>query len=301
MSTREAFVLGLGAITVPVSLVLGNWYPLLAGPLPLAGIGGTFFLAYRWRLMDSPRFVQWWLVLSVGMALGSIMTGLGNGLTDEPYATPAFLSKWPNLYSGTLTLTYGQYGMPALPKTWNYVYLPLMVWYQVPGVTDGLGYQYLMLGTWAALLYLNRANRASLVLLASPWVGLLAANGFNDFVPFLFMSLAFVTLSGWSARVTRYVALGLKQFANVLIVGYYLLVCDWRHATEACIVTALILVPFVLLDPTGFWCGAITGCSPGTKYDVGWAILAHANYCLWPTFAVATFGPILRPKRRHHK
>jgi len=285
-------LLATGFGTVPLSLVLGSWWPWLAGPIPLAAIVGTFYLAHRWGLLADHRFLALWVGGSAILAVASVVTGLGNGLTDEPNAMPALIGFWPNLYGHTVTVSFSQVGPwpgQATPETqtWSYVYLPLLVLFQAPNV----GYRYVSLLAWAILVFLFRNSGAGLVLMGAPWVALLAANGFTDFIPLVFLTLAMVTLRGPYAKGAEVVALALKQFANVLLVGYYIATRRWLRAAVACAVTAAVILPFVAMDPGGFWCNAVAGCSPASRVDTGLGVLTHANYCVWPAFALVIAGP----------
>jgi hypothetical protein len=259
----------------------------------LLGLLGTFALAVRWEVIKEKYFLPLWLTASVGLAVFSVTTGIFNNLTDEPYATPAFIQLWPNLYHGVVHSMYFQFGRPPPTKTWSFIYLPLLPFYQIPDFS----YRYLMVLTWGGTAFLLRKNLYSLMLFTSPTVGLLAASGFSDFVPFLFITLSFVTLQGYQSRLAEVVSLGLKQLANVLIIGYHLLTRQWWRAAEAVLITVAICLPFILLDPSGFWNNAIIGnCSAGCLLNgqsiFGWnRILSHDNYSLWPVFAIAVFGP----------
>jgi len=261
-----------------------------SGLLLFLALLGSFALAYRWQLLRDTRFLGLWVAVALGIAVVSVLTGRWNGLTDEPYGTPAFTSLWPNLYGTPLHLVYYQYGAGPYSLTSYYVYLPFLTFLQVPGVD----YRWVTVGAWVLTLWFVRKSGASVTLLAAPWVGLLAANGFNDFVALLMLTVTFVALSGWSSRLAEVVALGLKQFANVIIVAYHLWHRRWRDALLAVGVTAAILAPFAYLDPRGVWCHAIllgaTGCSGSNGFYSATAAIGHLNYFLWPTWVLAIFG-----------
>jgi hypothetical protein len=279
---------------VSFALVLGTF--LLSTPLPgtliFVVVIGCFALAYRWQLHRDPGFLATWVILSLAVALFSIGSGLGNGLTDEPYFMPAFIRLWPNLYGSSLHLHYYQMGSGEHYSISYYVYLPLLSLLWIPGID----YRWLTVGAWLATVYAARRTGASVAILGSPWVALLAANGFNDFLPLLALTLAFVTLAGWKSRVAEIVSLGLKQFANVIVVVYHAWNRQWRDALIAVLATAVFLLPFALLSPGGVWCHAILVESQpcngvATSFYSGSAILSHINYVLYPLWIAAIFGP----------
>ena len=261
-----------------------------AGGTLLAGTFAAFYLAYRWDLHRERGFLVGWLGVSLALALYSAISGHLNGVTDEPYGTPAFVRLYPNLYGHALHLDYDQYGTPS-SLTSAYIYLPLLTLVQVPG----LDYRWLTISAWLATVYLVRRRPATAMLLASASVGLLASEGFNDFVPLFVLTLAFVTLSGGRSRVAEVVALGLKQFANVVVVLYFAWHGRWREVALALAVTAAILLPFAVLDPGGVVCHALfLNPSPTCAASGGIAFVAggptHLNYYLWPLWVLAVFG-----------
>ncbi|MGP8077880.1 MAG: hypothetical protein ACLQD8_05320 [Thermoplasmata archaeon] len=278
---------------VPVYLVLntGLLNSTLAGSILFLGVLGSFALAHRWGLTRDRAFLGIWGAISVGTAVVSILTGYHNGLTDEPYTTPRFLQLWPNLYGSPIHISYFQYGSGPHTESEYFSYLPFLPWIQVPG----LDYRWVTFGSWMLVLLRVRRNGSGLTLLASPWVALLGASGFNDFVPFLALTLLFTSASGWSARAAEVVALGLKQFANVVVVAYYVATRRWWEALLAALITVAILLPFAVLDASRVWCDAIllqpTGCGSRIGPMYGAEFLTHFNYFLWPIFVLAIFGP----------
>jgi len=266
--------------------------------LPVLAILVAAALAVRWKLHREPAFLSAWVALSVGFAVFSATTGFYNGLTDEPYATPAFAAQWwPNLYSTPVHLTYFQYGTGPIQLSAYYVYLPFLTLIQVPG----LDYRWVSLAAWAFSLYLLRRNGAAAFGWGSLWVGLLAASGFNDFVPIAVLTLAFLSLPGWKGKVAEFVGLGLKQFANVFVVAYHLYHGRWRAAGIATAVTVGILLPFLLVDPLAVWCGVVLAGQSHCSSFLGslgsptsaatQPFYAHLNYFLWPLWVVVTFAP----------
>jgi hypothetical protein len=296
-SSPEAVEVGgaFAAIGVGLgSVLLVFWTPLLetpfAGSILFVGALGGFALAYRFGLHREAWFLATWVGIALALAVASALTGYLNGVTDEPYGTPAFVHLLPNLYGGGLHLSYDQYGTPSALDS-AYIYLPLLTFIQVPG----LDYRWLMIGAWLAILYLVRTERATFVLFAGPAVGLLAAEGFNDFVPLLGVTLTLVTLSGWRSRVAEVVSLGLKQFANVIVVLYYAWHRRWSEVALAGGITAAILLPFAVLSPSGVVCHALLlNPSPTCASGGGAAFVAggpgHLNYYLWPLYGLAVFG-----------
>jgi hypothetical protein len=288
-------LLSAGSVYAEMAILLPS--PGAAAVPPIAVLVSAA-LAVRWRLHREPAFLLAWVVISAGFAVLSATTGFYNGLTDEPYATPAFAAQWwPHLYSTPIRITYEQYGTGPIHLSAYYVYLPLLTLIQVPG----LDYRWVSLVAWALAVYLQRTNGTAVVAWGSLYVGLLAANGFNDFVPILVLTLTFVSLSGWKGKVAEFVGLALKQFANLIVVAHHLYHRRWRAAALAVVVTAAVLTPFLLVDPLRVWCGALL-IAPGncssflasveTPVSAGnQAVYAHLNYYLWPIWVVATFVP----------
>ena len=261
------------------------------GSLLLLSALGTFLLARRWGLVNDPAFRAAWVAVAAAGAVLSVATGRLNGLTDEPYLTPAFATLWPNLYGHPVVVSYVQFGRTFVSRPIYDVYLPLLAFLRLPGI----GYRATTVAAWGATVLLLRRRPEAVVLFGGLWAAVLAANGFNDFVPFLLLVLAFVTLSGAPAFVAEVVSLGVKQFANVLVVLLHLYRREWRRAAIAVGVTAAFLLPFALLAPEGVWCHAILiepgSCSRGPGAVFGLPVLSHLNYPLWALFAAAIFGP----------
>lgn len=287
---RAAIVLATGF--VPLYLVLSSSIlsSPLAGLILFLALLGSFALAARWGLHRDRNFLFVWVGLGAALAVVSVLTGRWNGLTDEPYGTPAFAGLWPNLYGRPLDLIYYQYGSGPDRITSYNVYLPLLAFVQVPG----LDYRWVTVGAWLLMLWWVRRSGAAVTLLAAPWIALLAANGFNDFVPLAVLTATYVALAGWRSRVAEVFSLGLKQFANVVVVAYHLWHRQWRDALVAVAVTAAILAPFAYLDAGGVWCHAIlfgpVGCSGASSLSSASAAISHLNYLLWPTWILAVFG-----------
>ncbi len=291
LAAAATIAVGLGS----VFLVMAT--PLLSNPAAGAvlflGVLGAFALAYRADLLRRSGFLALWVGVALGLAVASALTGYFNGLTDEPYATPAFVRLLPNLYGTSLSMTYNQYGHGPLSLNDAYIYMPLLTFVQVPG----LDYRWVTVGAWALMVYLLRRSGPGVLLLGSPWVALVAANGFNDLVPLVALTLTFVSLRGWSARVAEVVSLGLKQFANAIIVVYYLWHRRWREALLAVGVTVAFLVPFAVLDPSGVLCHAVLldpqpACGGGYAGAFATGSGSHLNYYVWVLWILAVFGPV---------
>ncbi|HXQ48588.1 MAG TPA: hypothetical protein VN842_02250 [Thermoplasmata archaeon] len=286
---RIGAVVGLSTLAsfAILSFLLPGW---TAGILLLLVLAATFVLAYEWDLTRDRAFLATWVGVSVVVAVVSIVTGWHNGLTDEPFATPAFAQLWPNLYGSPVSVVYNQYGTQLTLSNLYNVYLPGLAFAQIPGIS----YKWTPFVAWVGTLYLLRRRGDSVVLWGGAWVGLMAANGFNDFVPCLALTLTFVTLVGTSSKVAEVVSLGLKQFANLIVVAVHLYHRRWRDALLAVAITAAILAPFAYLSPGGVVCHVLLiqpgDCSRGAGSVLGAGFVHHLNYLLWPLYVVAVFG-----------
>ena len=291
--------LGAGAAALAVGfgsifLVLDS--PILqsaaAGLVLFLGVLAAFVIAVRAGLHRRPDFLAIWVAAAFAFAVASVVSGFFNGLTDEPYGTPAFVRLFPNLYGHPLTMVYYQYGSGPNPLDVSYIYLPLLTLVQVPG----LDYRWVALAAWGLMVLLLRRNGPAVVLLGSPWSALLAGNGFNDPVPLLFLTLAFVLPAGARSRAAEVVALGLKQFANAIVVGYHLWRREWREALLAVGITAAFLVPFAVLDLSGVVCHALLldpspACGSGQSTGFAEGILGHLNYFVYVLWILGVLGP----------
>jgi hypothetical protein len=289
-SLRIVAVVGLNVVgTVAIlSYLLPGWPSAL---LVLTLLFVSFFIAYRWDLTKDPAFRQLWVGLSLLLGIYSVLSGWHNGLTDEPFVTPAFAQLWPNLYGSSVTLTYDQYGTTyTLTHVYN-VYLPLLAFVEFPVIS----YKWTSLAAWAATVWGLGARHEAVFLWGSLWVALMAANGFNDFVPFLALTLAFVVWTGTPSKLFEVISLGLKQFANLVVVGVHLYRREWRAAALAVVVTAAILAPFAYLAPGGVVCHVLLiqpgDCEQGPGPALGTGFTHHLNYLLWPLFVIAVFVP----------
>lgn len=291
---RTVALLMVAIATVP--LLVGTTIAGLA-PLVLAAVGATVVVA--WGLPRAgvayDRIVLGLVGVGVALAVVSILTGWLNGLSDEPYSTPAYASLGLAMYTKPVMFAYVQYGAVHFETSYD-VYLPLLTYVQVPG----LDYRWVALAAWGGTLYLVRGDRFALAGWATPWIPVLAANGQNDFVPLLALSLAIAiprTRGSWLAEI---VALGLKQFANVIVVIYHVARREYLRALLAGAVTVAILLPFLWVSPEAVYCHVVlgdptNGCAP---HSAGF-VLFKRNYWLYPTWIGLVFhGPIVRWVRK---
>ena len=132
---------------------------------------------------------------------------------------------------------------------------------------------------------------------ATPWIPLLAANGQNDFVPLLALTVALaVPLSRGGTWAAEVVALALKQLANIVVVGYHIARWDTSARSRAVAVTFAILVPFLWIDAGAVYCHVIVGHPGTTCVGHSWTFFVFKrNYWLYPTWVALVFH---RPLRR---
>jgi hypothetical protein len=242
-------------------------------------------------------------IFLIGLILGvvSIFTGLGNNATDEPYSMGGYLSELlhgQNPYTTHLVLNYWVHVLNLWSAPVNsssyYTYLPLLLFVQVPG-TGVIGYELICLGFWVGLVYVMRNDEFAALSLASPVVALTAANGFND-LPVLFLMT--LSLRGWTgpkAKVVEYVSYGMKQFANVFWVVYYILKRDVAQCLLVVGITLVIAIPFLVWDPVGIGCQALTfsfgpWCAgqPNSARQLS-DLYSHWNYYLWILWVYVLF------------
>ncbi len=240
--------------------------------------------------MPASRLI--WVAVPVGLGLGvtSILTGFGNGLTDEPWAFPVqqtMLFHGINPYAALHVAVNPYSGAETPGRLWE---LPLTVVLLIPGVPYG----YQMLACWLSMVCVL-GKRGAGVVFAQPFVALLAANGFSDFLPLLLLSLAYVGVNGRTSRWAEILALGIKQFANAVAALRYAWRRDWKNLAMVSAVTLAWIAPFLAWDPSAFYCGAITfdipaGCPPNANLAGPHAFNPLSlNYWLWPLW-VLTLG-----------
>lgn len=254
---------------------------------------GAFAIAFPVvvRRLGVPRresFVRFLLVAGLVFGVVSILTSWGNGLTDEPFTTPRFVSMlWAHQdpYVVPLVFNYVQYGVTIQSKS-IYPYLPLLMFLQVPG----LDYKWFALACWVGMVLLVRKKFDAGILLAQPYVAVMAASGYNDFPVLLLLTVAFVGAAGRRQRWAQLLALGAKQFANAIVLAYYLVRRDWKNVLVTIGVSAAFILPFVIwsgptvLCPTVF-ANRLASCpSGGTAQYL-------LNYAVWPVWVLAIFYP----------
>jgi hypothetical protein len=227
-------------------------------------------------------------LLLVGLAFGaiSIVTGWANGLTDEPFTTPkfaAFTLAGNNPYVTPLIFTYVQYGREYLSESY-YLYLPALMFLQIPGIS----YKWFALGCWAVMVFLVRRRFDTATMLAQPYMVLIAASGYNDLVVLLLLTLGFVGIEGRRQKWAEYLSLGVKQFANVFVFGYYAFQRRWRDCAITLAVSAAFILPFLIWGGVAVICPAVfanrlsvcaAGASPGLLL----------NYPAWGVWILAVF------------
>jgi hypothetical protein len=246
-------------------------------------------------------------VAAFSLALGafSIATGVFNNGTDEPYAAAYWLSvllHGHNPYVYHLTITYTQYQLfpppefQTLSPTTTFVYMPLAAFLAVPG--GGTGFKVFSLLLWAGTLYLVRKERWTALVWGSPVLALMAANGFNDTVAILLLTVGLLRPGSLAtSKAAEYVSFGMKQFAPYIMGVYYLARRQWLMIGVTLGVTLLILLPFILWGPafdvlcTAFVVVPLHSCP--ASYPLPMAAYVHWNYYFWPVWLGALFLPRL--------
>ena len=279
-----------GALPAFLIITLLWLYPGRTTPFAYIAVG-AFALAFpvMVRRLGVPRrveFVYFLLAAGVTFAIISVLTGWGNGLTDEPFTTPrfaAFTLAGHDPYTTQLVFTYQQYGKTLSSQSY-YLYLPLLMFLQVPG-TD---YKWFAVGCWAVMVLLARRRFDTATLLAQPYVMLLAASGYNDLPVLLLLTLGFVGVEGRRQKWAEYLSLGCKQFANAFVVVYYLVQRRWRDTLITLVVSAAFLAPFFVWSGPAIICPAVfadrlSSCSGGSSAQL------LLNYPVWAVWVVAVF------------
>src|SRR6266550_1196653 len=201
---------------------------------------------------------------SAVIGIFSVLTGYVNYLTDE-WATP------------------------------QYVYLPLLPLIQVPYVW--LDYRWFTLAMWGLMVYGVRKRYYTSMTLGGQYPALMAANGFNDVIPLLFLTLAFVTFTGRRARAAQLLSLGMKQFANAFVFVFHILRRDWHQAAITVLVSIIFLLPFLVWDWKSAICTPVLDMPPNCQNTQNLtfnSVHSDINFALWPVWVVAVFYPTLR-------
>jgi hypothetical protein len=291
MGPRTTTVVALLAGVATLPLLVGTTFPgfqfLIVPIFGLTVLVGYWFASVRAQV---PRALPLLVGIGTAFAVFSIVTGVLNGLSDEPYSTPAYATLGWSLYSHPVTFTYVQYGKTYVENSYD-VYLPLLTFVQAPGVD----YRWVSLLAWGGGVYLLRKNPMGAAGFASPWIPVLAANGQNDFVPLLALTLALTVPLGRYQWLAEVFALSLKQLANVIVVGYHLARREYLRALAAVVITVAILAPFLLIDPSGVWCHVIVGDPGAGCVGHPWTFFVFKrNYWLYPSWAVVVFFEPIR-------
>jgi hypothetical protein len=261
---------------------------------------GTFALVFPVvvRRLGVPRresFVRFLLLAGVAFGVVSVLTGWGNGLTDEPFTTPRFVTLlWAHQdpYVVPLVFNYVQYGQ-TIHSYSIYPYLPLLMFLQIPW----LSYKWVTLGCWVGMVWLVRKRFDAGVFLAQPYVVVMAASGYNDFPVLLLLTIAFVGWYGRRQRWAQLLALGAKQFANVIVIGYYALLRDWKNLLITVGVSAAFILPFVIWSGPAVLCPTVLADRLSSCPNGGTAEYL-LNYALWPVWVLAVFYPTFVRKTR---
>ena len=237
----------------------------------------------------APWLIPALIAIGAALAVFSVVTGLLNGLSDEPYSTPAYAALGLQMYSKSVTISYNQYGVIHSEVVYD-VYLPLLTYVQVPG----LDYRWVSLSAWAGTLYLLRGRPLAQAGFSTTWIPLLAANGQNDFVPLFAVTLALVVPLGRYGWPAEAFALALKQWANVVVFAYHLARKEVVRALATIAITVAILSPFLLVNADGVWCHVVVGNSGTSCTANPWTFFVFKrNYWLYPSWvAVVYFRPI---------
>ena len=155
---------------------------------------------------------------------------------------------------------------------------------QVPG----LDYKWFALGCWVGMVLLVRKRFDAGVLLAQPYVVVMAASGYNDLPVLLLLTVAFVGVEGRRQRWAQLLALGAKQFANAIVLVYYAVRRDWKNFLVTVGVSAAFILPFVVWSGPTVLCPAVladrlSSCPAGGEAQF------LLNYALWPVWVLAIF------------
>ncbi|HTT15971.1 MAG TPA: hypothetical protein VMH49_01235 [Thermoplasmata archaeon] len=275
-------------------------YPGPVTPYGILGLG-AYGLAFpvMVRRLGVPRtsaFVLFLLVVGVAFAVVSIPTGWANGLTDEAFTTPqfaGFLLSGHDPYTTPMVYAYVAYGRHFVSTSY-YVYLPLLMFLQIPGVP----YKWFGLASWVGLVLLVRRRFDVALVLAQPYVMLIGENGYNDVTVLLLLSVGFVGWAGRRQKWAEWLSLGCKQFANVFVLAYYAVRRDAKNFLLTAGITVAFVLPFVLWSGTAALCPTLVANRlPSCPHTGGIQLLV--NYPVWAVWVAAVFyGPALVLVRR---
>lgn len=298
-----ALLLGIpGGISIPYYYAYGDvtWvFSVIWGLATLASV--SLVWAVRRSGEDWRKELRILFVASAVVGVVSIVTGIGNNATDEPFAMPAYLGallQGHDPYYSVVSVSYTARTLNLWSNTVHlrtyYSYLPLGLFFQVPG-TGALGYRAVCLASWMGIVYFVRRDEFAALCLVSPSVALLAANGFSDLPVLLLLTFSLRGATGSTSKAAEYATYAMKQFANVFWVVYYVVRRDAVRTALVVAVTLAFAAPFILWHPTGIWCEALTfsaspGCSTAPNQSRHWSDLySHWNYYIWPLWVYALY------------
>lgn len=192
---------------------------------------------------------------TVGFLLGifSIATGIFNGLTDVPFAFPLeqqILFQGRNPYN-SYELVYWNRDL-HVSHFWE---LPLSLVF-VPPIGGYIAFEIFMFICWCVTIYILR-NHIAGIMMSAPYVALLSANGFSDFLPILLLTISFVGINGRHYRIAEVISLGVKQFACVIVAIRYIFIRDYKNFIMTCLIILGWCLPFLIWDWHSFICQAV--------------------------------------------
>ena len=298
-----ALLLGVaGGISIPLFFSHGDvtWaFSVIWGAATLGSV--ALVPAVRRSGGDWRKELRLLFVVSIVVGVVSIVTGIGNNATDEPFTMNAYLGtllSGKDPYTTAVLVSYNAHTLniwsESVTAPYHYVYLPLLLFFQVPG-TGPFGYKALCLACWAGIVYLVRRDEVAALCLVSPVAALVAANGFTDLPVLLLMTLALRGSRGVPGKAAEYATYAMKQFANAFWFLYYLARREVLRAALVLVLTLVFAAPFLLWHPTGIWCEALTfSLSPGCASAFGSSrhlsdLYSHWNYYLWILWIYALY------------
>ena len=298
-----AALLGVaGGISLPLYFSRGDVTAAFAVVWGAATVASVALVpAVRRSGADWRQELRLLFVVSGVIGVVSIVTGIGNNATDEPFTMGAYLGvllHGQDPYTTLVTVHYSASTLnlwsESITAQYHYVYLPLLLFFQVPG-TGAVGYKAVCLGCWVGIVYIVRRDEVAALCLVSPIVALVAANGFTDLPVLLLVTLSLRGASGVPGKAAEYASYAMKQFANAFWLVYYIARRDAFRAVLVVVLTLLFAAPFLLWHPDGIWCEALTfsaspGCPTTLSSSRQWSDLySHWNYYLWILWVYALF------------